>query len=148
MHISCCKTHAVITKQINWTFTWALIDLDKIYLYYFLSLFCHGNLAVLVLSTNKVQTSICNKNYRGPVMHNTINYPQHNRNKPQHNEISTTKWKQAATQRKQDTTTKIAQHFSILKNFWMKIISSLFFFFSDLGYQNLKKFIVVTNNCK
>lgn len=41
MHISCCKAHTVITKQINWIFTWTLINLDKIYLYYFQSLFCH-----------------------------------------------------------------------------------------------------------
>ncbi len=148
MHISCCKAHADITKQTNWTFTWTLIDLDKIYLYYFLSLFCHYNLAVLVLSTNKVQTSIWNKNYRSPVMHSTIKYPQHNGNKQQQNEISTTQWKQAATQRKQDITTKLAKHFCNLEEFLSENYFFTIFFFCDLGYQNLKKLIVLTYNCK
>jgi len=40
MHISCSKAHTVITKTTNWTFTPTLIDLDKINLYYFQSLFC------------------------------------------------------------------------------------------------------------
>ncbi len=41
--------------------------------------------------------------YRNKLQHNR-NKLQHKRNKPQRNELSTTPWKQAATQKKQATT--------------------------------------------
>ncbi len=43
----------------------------------------------------------------GPVVHNTTQLAQHNGNKTQHNGISTTQWKQAATQQNEHNTIKL-----------------------------------------